>query len=199
MIIRSAEFVTSIADPGTPPPDAMPQVAFAGRSNVGKSSLINTLLGRTRNRIAKVSSTPGKTQTLNYFRVNDAFWLVDLPGYGFAKVSQAQRASWKRLIDGYLSGAFAPQGVVQLIDIRHDPTTEDRGMIERLAELELPTLVVLTKADKLGRERVRDAVTRTAASLGLDVDQVLPFSAKTGEGRETLLESIESLLEEEAP
>lgn len=177
----------------------MPQVAFAGRSNVGKSSLINTLLGRTRNRIAKVSSTPGKTQTLNYFRVNDAFWLVDLPGYGFAKVSQAQRASWKRLIDGYLSGAFAPQGVVQLIDIRHDPTTEDRGMIERLAELELPTLVVLTKADKLGRERVRDAVTRTAASLGLDVDQVLPFSAKTGEGRETLLESIESLLEEEAP
>ncbi len=195
MKIRSAEFVTSIVDARTPPPDTLPQIAFVGRSNVGKSSLINTLLRRTRKGIAKVSATPGKTQMLNYFRVNDAFFLVDLPGYGFAKVPKTTREQWTLLIESYLSGPYAPTGIVQLIDIRHPPTPDDRRMIERLGALGLPTLVVLTKEDKLGRERVQRSIVDTATALKLDPDQILTFSSKTGAGRDTLLASLEALLE----
>lgn len=195
MIIRSVEFVTSVADPATPPPSDLPQIAFSGRSNVGKSSLINTMLGRTRTRVAHVSATPGKTQTLNFFRVNDAFLLVDLPGYGYAKVPRTQREGWAALIDGYLRAKWAPRGVVQLIDIRHDPTQDDLAMIERLGALGLPTLIVLTKSDKVGKERRAQATAEVAARLGVDPGQVLPFSARTGEGKEALLEAVEALLD----
>ena len=197
MIIRTAEFVTSIVDARTAPPEPLPQVAFVGRSNVGKSSLINTLLRRTRKGIAKVSATPGKTQMLNYFKVNDAFYVVDLPGYGFAKVPRSVREQWTTLIEAYLSGPHAPKGIIQLIDIRHDPTADDRAMIERLGKLGLPTLVVLTKKDKVGELRAKTAATKAAGLLDLDPEQILSFSSKTGAGRDDLLASLASLLDME--
>lgn len=205
MIIRSVEFAGAIARPGGPAPEGdLPQVAFAGRSNVGKSSLINRLLGRTRKAIARVSSTPGKTQEINFFRIGARlpddrdidFFLVDLPGYGYAKVPAAVRDAWKPLIESYLSGTPDLRGVVQLVDMRHDPTAGDRQMLQYLADLELPTLVVATKADKLGTTARSRREKEILASLGLPRDQVIPFSAVTGAGRDDLLESLASLLGE---
>lgn len=194
MKIRSVEYAGTIAEPGGPAPGSLPQVAFSGRSNVGKSSLINTLLQRTRSRIAHVSSTPGKTQALNFYRVNDDFFLVDLPGYGYARVPQAKREAWARLIEWYLAESGHVRGVVHLVDARHEPTAHDRQMVEYLAEVGLPTLVVLTKTDKLKRSEREPAVRRALEALGLDEAQLLPFSSKTGEGRETLLEAVEDLI-----
>lgn len=194
MKIRSVEFAGSVAEAGQPPPGDLPQIAFSGRSNVGKSSLINTLLRRTRKKIAHVSGQPGKTRTLNFYRVNDRFFLVDLPGFGYARVPVPMREAWTRLVERYLAGPPGPRGVVHLVDARHEPSRLDRRMIELLGELGLPTLVVLTKIDKLGataRDRQIGSITR---ALGLDEEQVLPFSSRTGEGREELLDAIESLL-----
>lgn len=196
MKIRDVEFVGSVVEPGVPPPGDLPQVAFSGRSNVGKSSLINTLLRRTRKKIARVSSTPGKTRELNFYRVNDRFLLVDLPGYGFARVPDEMRASWRRLVEGYLSTEEGLRGVVHLVDARHDPMETDKQMVAFLAALQLPTLVVLTKIDKLSRSERAGKVDEAADALGLDPEQIVPFSAKTGEGRETLLGALEHLLEE---
>ena len=196
MKVKDVEFVGSVVEPGVPPPEPLPQVAFSGRSNVGKSSLINTLLRRTRKKIARVSSTPGKTRELNFYRVNDRFLLVDLPGYGFAKVPEEMRESWKRLVEGYLATEEGLRGVVHLVDARHDPMETDKQMVAFLAALQLPTLVVLTKWDKLSRSEQSGTVDEAAEALGLDAEQILPFSAKTGEGRETLLGALDHLLEE---
>ena len=195
MIIRSVEYVGSIADPGGPAPGTLPQVAFSGRSNVGKSSLINTLLRRTRKKIAHVSSTPGKTRMVNFFQVNEDFYLVDLPGFGYAKVSNAIRESWKTLIHSYLSGESPPRGVVHLVDSRHDPADSDREMVAYLGSLGLPTLLVLTKIDKVGRMHRESLIQKVSKDLGVDAEQMVLFSSKTGEGREELLEAIEALLE----
>ncbi|HUE76517.1 MAG TPA: ribosome biogenesis GTP-binding protein YihA/YsxC [Longimicrobiales bacterium] len=205
MKIRTVEFAGAIAGPTGTAPGPLPQVAFAGRSNVGKSSLINRLLGRTRTPIARVSGTPGKTQEINFFHVDalseqDAadfeFYLVDLPGYGYAKVPKQLRGAWKPLIEGYLKGSEQLLGVVQLIDCRHDPTPEDRSMVTFLAALGTPTLVVVTKVDKLKPAGRAGRIESIAAALELDMDQVVPFSAQTGEGREVLLEALEALLRE---
>lgn len=194
MKIRDVEYAGTIADPGGPAPGQLPQVAFSGRSNVGKSSLINTLLRRTRNKIAHVSAKPGKTQALNFYSVNGAFYLVDLPGYGFARVPETVREGWARLIEWYLGESGQVRGVVHLVDARHEPTEHDLTMVGYLAQLGLPTLVVLTKVDKLKHgERVR-SVRRAMEVLGLDEEQLLPFSSKTGEGREQLLEALEDLV-----
>ena len=195
MIIRSVEYVGSIADPGGSAPGTLPQIAFSGRSNVGKSSLINTLLRRTRKKIAHVSSTPGKTRMVNFFQVNEDFYLVDLPGFGYAKVSKATRESWKTLIDSYLSGEPAPRGVVHLVDSRHDPADSDREMVAYLGSLGLPTLLVLTKIDKVGRMHRDSLIQKVSKDLRMDAEQMVLFSSKTGEGREELLEAIEALLE----
>lgn len=198
MKIRSVEYAGTIADPGGPSPGSLPQIAFSGRSNVGKSSLINTLLRRTRSKIAHVSSTPGKTRALNFYKVNDIFFLVDLPGYGYARVPEATRDAWARLIEWYLGESGAVRGVVHLVDARHDPTEHDHRMVAYLAELGVPTLIVLTKIDKLKRSQ-RDRAIRTALDqLGLHEAQVVPFSSKTGEGRELLLEALEDLVMEDA-
>ena len=194
MKVRTVEFAASLYLPGEPVPEDLPQVAFSGRSNVGKSSLINVLLKRTRKKLARVSGEPGKTQSLNFYRVNDHFFLVDLPGFGYAKVSAKVRASWKTLIEQYLEGERMLRGVVHLVDARHDPTATDRQMVAYLAERKLPTLVVLTKMDKLKKVQRARAVTRAMDDLGLDEEQVLAFSAKTGEGREDLLSALESLV-----
>jgi GTP-binding protein len=194
MKIGSVEYAGTIAAPGGSPPGRLPQVAFSGRSNVGKSSLINTLLRRTRRKIAHVSSTPGKTRGLNFYRVDDRFFLVDLPGYGYADVPDAVRAAWAELIEWYLSDPGRVRGVVHLVDARHPPTTHDLRMVGYLAEAALPTLVVLTKMDKLKRSERALSVARAQESLGLDESQILPFSSKTGEGREALLDALDDLI-----
>lgn len=203
MKIRTVEFVGAIAKAGGPAPQGLPEVAFSGRSNVGKSSLINQLLRRTRTPIARVSNTPGKTREINFFEVDALperggdpleFFLVDLPGYGYARVPVALRAQWKPLIETYLGQSSELRGVLQLLDIRHDPTAEDLQMLRFLAELGTPTLVVLTKVDKLKRSQRERKVREMAERLEMDMEQILPFSSVTGEGRDTLLASIEGLL-----
>jgi GTP-binding protein len=203
--IRAVEFVGAVAKVGGPAPTGLPEVAFAGRSNVGKSSLINRLLGRTRTPVARVSGTPGKTREVNFYRVDALstadesvieFHLVDLPGYGYARVPISVRDSWKPLIEDYLSRSQTLRGVVQLVDARRGPSADDLRMLEFLASLEVPALVVLTKVDKLkgtGRANQLQGIVR---ELEMDMEQVVPFSAHTGEGRDPLLEAVESLLTE---
>lgn len=195
MKIGAVDYAGTLVDPEARFPGDLPQVAFAGRSNVGKSSLINVLLRRTRKKLAHVSSTPGKTQALNFYRVNDAFFLVDLPGFGFAQAPAAVREGWKSLIEGYMARPDGPRAVVLLLDIRRNPSEEDVQMLAYLAQLGTPTLVVLTKVDKLTRSRRSRDIPAMIEKLGLDPDQVLPFSSKTGEGRDDLLAALGSLLD----
>ncbi len=202
MIIRAVELAGVVARPGQAPPAGLPQIAFAGRSNVGKSSLINRLLGRPRAKLARVSATPGKTQQINFYRVRAGlaqgddleFLLVDLPGYGYARVPSEIRDAWRPLIEAYLSGTRELKGVVQLIDIRHELRAEDRRMIEYLADLGVPTLIVLTKADKIGRTHREAQRNELVRALDVDPEQILAVSATTGEGCADLTESLEHLL-----
>jgi GTP-binding protein len=192
--VRTVEFSGSLFESGAPLPGDLPQVAFSGRSNVGKSSLINVLLRRTRKKLARVSATPGKTRSLNFYLVNDRFFLVDLPGSGFARASARLRKSWKALVENYLVGEPKLRGVVHLVDARHDPTPTDLEMVEFLAEKGLPTLVVLTKMDKLKHRARKEAVATALERLNIDGDQLLSCSSKTGEGREELLAALDDLI-----
>ena len=194
MKISSVEYAGTVVKRGGEVPGTLPQVAFSGRSNVGKSSLINTLLGRTRSKIARVSATPGKTQAVNFYRVNDAFFLVDLPGYGFAKVPEAVRSEWAGLVEWYLTASSDVRGVVHLVDARHPPTEHDMRMVAYLAEIQLPALVILTKMDKLRRAERDRSIGRALSHLELEEDQLLPFSSKTGEGRDELLAALKDLI-----
>ncbi len=195
LVIRSLEFIGGMASlGGWRPPAELPEIAFAGRSNVGKSSLLNRLIHRKK--FARVSNTPGRTREVNFFKVNDNFVLVDLPGYGYARISKERRAEWKPLIESYLRGSAQLRGIVQLLDARHDPTNDDRQMLDFLGELGVPTVVVLTKVDKLRPSERKKRILALSAQLGLDDDQVIPFSAVTGEGRNDLAEAMMSLLEQ---
>jgi GTP-binding protein len=195
LVIRSLEFVGGMAAAGGwRPPVDLPEIAFSGRSNVGKSSLLNRLVRRKR--IARVSNTPGRTREINFFRVNDTFMLADLPGYGYARVSKERRAEWRPLIEGYLRASPTLRGVVQLLDARHDPTGDDRQMLAFLAELGVPTLLVVTKIDKLSGARAGKRIGELAAELGVEVDELVSFSAVTGEGRDDLAEAIVGLLDQ---
>ncbi len=205
MRIKSVEFAGAIGQIGQAAPASiagLPQVAFAGRSNVGKSSLINRVLGRTRSPVARVSGSPGKTQEINFYHVRAEpadLCLVDLPGYGYAKVPEALRERWKPLIGGFLSGSEALAGVVQLIDLRHGPTPDDLRAIEFLAELQLPALFALTKSDKLKPTARRKAIDEVVRQLGVTPDQVVPVSSLSGEGIPTLLETLGHLLSSPRP
>src|SRR4051812_13249497 len=193
LVIRSLEFIGGMATlAGWRPPAELPEVAFAGRSNVGKSSLLNRLVHRKK--FARVSNTPGRTREINFFNVNNQFILVDLPGYGYARISKEKRAEWRPLIEGYLSNSPNLRGIVQLLDVRHDPTKDDRAMLDFLGELGVPTIVVVTKIDKLSARQRPVRVEAIVRDLALDPDQVIPFSAETGEGRDELAEAVESLL-----
>jgi GTP-binding protein len=193
LVVRRLEFLGGAAAAGGWRPEpTLPEVAFAGRSNVGKSSLINRLVNRKK--LARVSNTPGRTREINFFRVNDDFVLVDLPGYGYAKISKEARAAWRPLIEGYLRNSPTLRGIVQLLDARHDPTRDDLQMLEFLAELRLPTIVVATKIDKLPRSQVAGRVRELAQTTGVDEDQVIAFSAVTGTGRGELAEAILGLV-----
>ena len=194
MEIRTAEYAGTVATPTQAPPGELPEVAFSGRSNVGKSSLINILLRRTRKKIAHVSSTPGKTQALNFYRVNDRFFLVDLPGFGYARVPKPVRGEWRKLIEGYLSRSPQLRGVVHLVDARHPPTELDRHMMEYLSDVGVPALVVATKMDKLKKSERDSHLARVQQGLAVDAQQLLPFSSHTGEGRDALLIALDSLL-----
>lgn len=189
MRITSAEFVTSAVTPVQYPADAGPEVAFVGRSNVGKSSLINTLLNRRG--LAKTSATPGKTRTINFFRINGALGFVDLPGYGFAQVSRTERATWGPMVEQLFRTRQELRGVVHLIDVRHTPTSEDRRMRAWLRQWHRPLLVVATKVDKIGRPQRPSHLKQINEALSLDADAlVVLFSAQTGEGREKIWEWI---------
>jgi GTP-binding protein len=200
MQIKSVDFIGAIGQVGQKQPDpaaGLPQVAFAGRSNVGKSSLINRLLGRTRTAIARVSAEPGKTQEINFYQVRSDrgdFVLVDLPGYGYAKVPLELRDRWRPLIQGWMSACQELRGVVQLVDVRTGPTEDDLRSVDYLAELGIPALFVLTKVDKLNRRERDKLIPKASGALGVDGDQIIPFSATKGEGRDDLLATLESLL-----
>lgn len=180
---------------GWRPPPELPEVAFVGRSNVGKSSLLNRLVRRRS--LARVSRTPGRTREINFFRVNDEFVLVDLPGYGYARVARERQTAWHELIDAYFQHTAALRGAVQLIDARRDPTDEDREMLDYLATLGTPTLIAVTKIDKLPRPAALERVRTLAEELDIDPGQLVPFSARTGEGRNELAEAIVSLVHQE--
>ena len=164
---------------------------MAGRSNVGKSSLLNALCGSRK--LAKVSSTPGKTRSLNFFLVNDRFYLVDLPGYGYAKVSKQMRSDWARLIESYLQTAEPLIGLILLLDCRRDPTPEDAMLIEWLTARQLPVMGVITKADKLNRDKVNRKTRQVERELGIPA---IPFSIKTGVGKHELVGAVLDLVEE---
>jgi GTP-binding protein len=192
MRITSAEFVTSAVTPVQYPADTGPEVAFVGRSNVGKSSLINTLLNRRG--LAKTSGTPGKTRTINFFRVNGKLGFVDLPGYGFAQVSRTERAAWGPMVEQFFRTRQRLEGVVHLIDVRHAPTAEDQRTRAWLLQWQRPLLVVATKVDKIGRPQRSSHLQPIAERLSLDADApILVFSAQTGEGREDIWEWIRQL------
>lgn len=196
MKIRTVEYVGTLAEPGGEIPGTLPQIAFSGRSNVGKSSLINTLLRRTRSKLAYVSATPGKTRTINFFLVNKRFFLVDLPGYGYARAPKHMRDAWAKLIDWYLTEPECVKGLVHLVDARRKPTKHDLEMVLYLSKLGIPAMVVLTKMDKLKKSQCLLAVQRACEELGIEEEQVVPFSSRTGEGREALLEALADLVTE---
>jgi GTP-binding protein len=195
LVIKTLEFLGPMATAeGWRPTNELPEVAFAGRSNVGKSSLLNRLVRRKA--FARVSNTPGRTREINFFKVNDRFVLADLPGYGYAKVSKTRKAEWLPLIEGYLRASPALRGVVQLLDVRHDPSDEDLQMLDFLADIGAPTVVVLTKIDKLKPRQVAERVHAIAVALRLEDDQVIPFSAETNVGRDDLATALVSLVEQ---
>ena len=194
LVIRDLRFLGPMASvSGWRPETSLPEIAFAGRSNVGKSSLLNKLVRRKA--FARVSNTPGRTREINFFEVNKRFVLVDLPGYGYARISKERRAEWRPLIEGYLKKSTNLRGVVQLIDVRREPTDDDIQMLDFLSELGAPTIVAITKIDKLSKIAAAARVRELTDSLGLDSDQVIPFSAQTGAGRDELASAIVALTE----
>jgi len=192
MIIRSAEFITSAVKPDQYPPESLPEIAFAGRSNAGKSSLINALVNRKN--LAKTSSTPGKTRLINFFTVNNAVYFVDLPGYGYAKVSQSEKRYWKPMVESYLSSRKTLRGVVIISDIRRVPGAEEIELMGWLANLHIPAIIISSKADKLSKNeqfRQRKAVSR---ALSTEPEELILFSAKTRQGMDKVWEKIEAVL-----
>ena len=190
MIIRSVEFVTSAARLDQCPTPAFPEIAFAGRSNVGKSSLINRLLQRRR--LAHTSGQPGKTRLLNFFSVNGAVYFVDLPGYGYAKVGKQVQAGWGPLIERYLEHRPTLALVVHLVDLRHVPSREDRLMQRMLVDLGRPALIVCTKADKLSRSGVARQLRMIAQELDLRGRPIVAVSAAAGTGMDELWSHLDA-------
>jgi GTP-binding protein len=184
MKVKKAEFSKFANHPSDFPSDGYPEIALVGRSNVGKSSLINTILGRKS--LARTSNTPGKTRAVHFYLINDSFYLVDLPGYGYAKVSRQMQQEWAALLEKYLSGRSSLILIIQVVDLRHEPSRLDQQMADWIHHFSLPALLVATKADKIPRgkrEKQRDMV---AATLKADPQDTILFSAVTKEGRDEL-------------
>ena len=191
MKIKSAEFVTSATKSSQYPPMQHPEMAFAGRSNVGKSSLINTLVNRKH--LVKTSSTPGRTQLINFFDINNNITFVDLPGYGYAKVPVALRKKWGPMIETYLSTRKTLKGVVVIMDIRRTPRQEEHDLIDWLNHFSIAGILVLTKADKLSKTKRLKQLTAVADALKINPDKLILFSAKSRQGRDMLWDAIISL------
>lgn len=186
MIVKNAEFVISAVGPKQYPDDHLPEIALAGRSNVGKSSLINKFINRKN--LARTSSKPGKTQTLNYYRINgNQFYFVDLPGYGFAQVSQSVKEKWGHFIEAYLVKRENLCGVIQLVDLRHPPSKDDIAMYDWLMQLHKEVLVVATKCDKVSKGQWQKHIKQVREGLKADKSQqIVVFSAENGQGLEEL-------------
>ena len=193
MKISSTEFVTSATKPGNYPAPELAEIAFAGRSNVGKSSLINVLVNRKS--LVRTSSTPGRTQLLNFFNINASFTLVDLPGYGFAKVPLAVKKAWGPMIRTYLGSRDSLKAVVFILDIRRIPREEDIQLLDWLEEFGVPTIPVITKLDKINRSQREKHIKQIVAQTGLPREAFSLFSATTREGKDDIWARIEDALE----
>ncbi|MEE8191850.1 MAG: ribosome biogenesis GTP-binding protein YihA/YsxC [Gemmatimonadales bacterium] len=190
--MNTVEFVGSFPAADFQVQPALPEIAIMGRSNVGKSSLINALIGRKA--LAHTSKTPGKTRTANVYNIEDRFYLVDLPGYGYARASKSERHGFQSLVQAYLSTRQELAGVVWLLDVRRDPSAEDRAAAELLSERGLPVLAAITKADKLGSGRRAEQARAISAALELEEDQCIVTSARTRDGIQELGDAIDALL-----
>jgi len=189
--IKSADFITSMADYGPFAGRGLPQVAVAGKSNVGKSSLINRLC--RRNKLARTSSTPGKTRLINIFLLNQQFHLIDLPGYGFAKVDKREKARWGKMMQDYFEQAEELRQVLCLVDIRHEPTEDDKQMNLFLRQMGIPFTVVATKADKISRGARMKQLAPICRALLVQPWEIICFSSEDGTGREELLKLLEAV------
>ena len=197
MIIRSADLETVCGVTSALPENLHPEFAFAGKSNVGKSSLINGLMNRKS--LARTSSQPGKTQTINFYHINDALYFVDLPGYGYAKVSLGEKEKWGKMIERYLKRSKMLRGVFLLVDIRHEPSANDKTMYDWIVYNGYRPTVIATKLDKINRSQVQKHVKMERLGLGMDKGDVLiPFSAQTKQGREEIWQLMESMTGEDS-
>ncbi|HZK35281.1 MAG TPA: ribosome biogenesis GTP-binding protein YihA/YsxC [Bacillota bacterium] len=195
MKIKTAEFITSAEKPSQYPEDNLVHVAIVGKSNVGKSSLINALTNN--NKLARVSGTPGKTRLVNFFEINQSFYLVDLPGYGFAKVSKSEKEKWGLMMDQYFNNAGQLRLIIMLADIRHDPTQEDKQMAEWIRYYKIPLILIATKADKLGKTRIKPRAIQIRKKLGFSSDlRLIPWSATAKYGLEEILEELNNYTNE---
>ena len=193
MVIKNVSLETVIGVTSKIPQNELPEIAFAGKSNVGKSSLINALINRKS--LARTSSQPGKTQTINFYNINGELYFVDLPGYGYAKVSQQEKEKWGKMIERYLHQSNVLKAVFLLIDIRHDPSANDRTMYEWILANGFHPIIIATKADKINRSQLQKQIKAVRQGLGAEKDTVvLPFSAQTKQGREEIYEVIDRLM-----
>ena len=192
MIIKSAEFVKSAVKPEQYPPPLLPEIAFAGRSNVGKSSLINTLLNRRR--LARTSGTPGRTQLITFFVINQIFAFVDIPGYGYAKVPSSVKKKWGPMIETYLSTRITLKGVVLIMDIRRLPRPEELTLVDWLNHYHIANIKVLTKADKLSKSKQNTQADLISRALSVNSNDLILFSAKTRQGKDEVWRAIQALL-----
>ena len=196
MIIRSVNLETVCGVTSRLPENDKPEIAFAGKSNVGKSSLINALMNRKA--YARTSAQPGKTQTINFYNINDALYYVDLPGYGYAKVSQSEKEKWGRMIENYLRKSRQLRCVFLLVDIRHEPSANDKQMYDWVVHNGYRPVIIATKLDKIKRSQIQKQVKAVRTGLGIESDvTVIPFSAETKQGREEIWTLIEHLTEPE--
>ena len=196
MVIRKVSLETVCGITSRLPENTLPEIAFAGKSNVGKSSLINGIMNRKS--LARTSAQPGKTQTINFYNVNDAFYLVDLPGYGYARVSEEVKAKWGKMVERYLRQSRQLRAVFLLIDIRHEPSANDRQMYDWILSQGYHPIIIATKLDKLNRSQVPAAVKRVREGLKAEKGtEILPFSALTKQGREEIYQVIERLTAQE--
>ena len=193
MVIKNVELETVCGITSKIPDNTLPEIAFAGKSNVGKSSLINALMNRKS--LARTSSSPGKTQTINFYNINSEMYLVDLPGYGYAKVSEAEKAKWGKMIENYLHTSKQLRAVFLLIDIRHEPGKNDKTMYDWIIYQGYQPIIIATKLDKLKRSQVQKAIKVVRTGLGLKgSDIVIPFSAETKQGREEIYALMDEII-----
>ena len=192
MIIKRAKFLLSQSKFGGFPQQGMPEIAMAGKSNVGKSSLINSLTRHSK--LARTSSEPGKTRLINYYSINEEFLLVDLPGYGFARAPKSEQEKWSQMIEGYLTGSQQLKHVFHLVDIRHAPTKEDQMMTEYLRHYDIPFTVIATKADKLSKAQRSRSIPVICRTLVVQPWEIMTYSSEDLTGRDALLDKIDEIL-----